>query len=73
MKEKAGVLRDATGLRKRIAELEAEVHECRQANLRLAELTDLVVDLIVPLARGEQEKVDVVLARYQESINETGR
>jgi alkylation response protein AidB-like acyl-CoA dehydrogenase len=55
-------------LRRRVAELEAEVQECRQLNLRIAELTDLVTDLLVPLSRGDQEAVRATLAKYQESI-----
>jgi hypothetical protein len=55
-------------LRKRVAELEAEVQECRQLNLRLAELTDIVTDLLVPLARGDEAAVREVLTRYQGSI-----
>lgn len=55
-------------LRKRVARLEAEVQECRQLNLRLAELTDLVTDLLVPLARGDEAATREVLAKYQESI-----
>lgn len=55
-------------LRKRVAALEAEVQECRQLNLRLAELTDLVTDLLVPLARGDEAGMREALARYQESI-----
>lgn len=55
-------------LRKRVAALEAEVQECRQLNLRLAEVTDLVTDLLVPLARGDEAAVREVMAKYQESI-----
>lgn len=55
-------------LRKRVAALEAEVQECRQLNQRLAELTDLVTDLLVPLARGDEAGVRETLAKYQESI-----
>jgi hypothetical protein len=55
-------------LRKRVAALEAEVQECRQLNLRLAELTDLVTDLLVPLARSDEAGMRDVLAKYQESI-----
>jgi hypothetical protein len=55
-------------LRKRVADLEAEVQECRQLNLRLAELTDIVTDLLVPLARGDEAGVREILAKYQGSI-----
>jgi hypothetical protein len=55
-------------LRKRVAALEAEVQECRQLNLRLAELTDIVTDLLVPLARGDEDGLRETLAKYQESL-----
>lgn len=55
-------------LRKRVTALEAEVQECRQLNLRLAELTDIVTDLLVPLARGDQDGLRETLAKYQESL-----
>jgi hypothetical protein len=55
-------------LRRRVAALEAEVQECRQLNLRLAELTDMVTDLLVPLARADEAEVRAVLAKYHESI-----
>jgi phosphoenolpyruvate synthase/pyruvate phosphate dikinase len=61
-------LREFRDLRRRIRELEDEVQECRAVNLRVAELTDIVVELMVPLARGDQEELDRVLERYHESL-----
>ena len=55
-------------LRKRVAALEAEVQECRQLNLRLAELTDIVTDLLVPLARADDAELRATLAKYHESL-----
>lgn len=55
-------------LRRRVAALEAEVQECRQLNLRLAELTDVVTDLLVPLARADEAELREVLAKYHESL-----
>jgi hypothetical protein len=55
-------------LRKRVAALEAEVQECRQLNLRLAELTDIVTDLLVPLARADEAELRATLAKYHESL-----
>lgn len=55
-------------LRQRVAALEAEVQECRQLNLRLAELTDVVTDLLVPLARADEAELREVLAKYHESL-----
>ena len=51
-------------LRERVAVLEDEVQECRQLNLRLAELTDVVQELLLPLSQRDQEKVDELLERY---------
>ncbi len=55
-------------LRRRVAALEAEVQECRQLNLRLAELTDVVTALLVPLARADEAELREVLAKYHESL-----
>ena len=70
MKSIAGRLKaPATNdLRKRVATLEAEVQECRQLNLRLAELTDIVTDLLVPLSRGDDAALRETLVKYQESL-----
>ncbi|ABL80966.1 hypothetical protein Noca_1452 [Nocardioides sp. JS614] len=55
-------------LRQRVVALEAEVQECRQLNLRLAELTDVVTALLVPLARADEAELREVLAKYHESL-----
>ncbi|MCW2757357.1 MAG: hypothetical protein JWO46_1103 [Nocardioidaceae bacterium] len=52
----------------RVAELEAAVEEQRQLSRRVAELTDLVTDLLVPLADRDQESVDSVVDRYRRSL-----
>ena len=57
-----------TGLHARVSQLEADLQESRQLNRRIAELTDLVAELLVPLARREDEAVDEVLARYRSVI-----
>ena len=41
--------------------LEAELQENRQLNRRVAELTDLVADLLVPLARHDDADVDAIV------------
>jgi t-SNARE complex subunit (syntaxin) len=66
----AGRLRDRgpTSVRARLAELEAEAQENRRLNRRIAELTDLVAELVVPLARREDATVDAVLERYRSII-----
>ena len=52
----------------RIDELEAAVEENRNLNLRLAELIDLVQELLVPVASQDREKIDAALAQFQRSL-----
>lgn len=55
-------------LRARVEQLEAEVAELRRLNLRLAELTDVVQELLVPLGARDQDRVDEVLERYTREL-----
>jgi len=55
-------------LRHRVSRLEHEVQECRALNLRLAELTDLVTELLLPVAQRDEAKVDELIERYQRSL-----
>jgi SAM-dependent methyltransferase len=54
--------------RRRLAELEQAVQENRQLNRRIAELTDVVAELLVPLAHSDPARVEQVLAQYRASI-----
>ena len=56
---RAGLQADAVeALQKRVSVLEDEVQECRQLNLRLAELTDVVQELLLPVAQRDEQRVD---------------
>ena len=59
---------EVTKLSRRVAELEEEVRECRRHQHRVAELTDLVEQLLLPMARQDREAVDELLARYTEQL-----
>ena len=61
------IFRDAA-LVKRVAELEAEVQECRQLNLRLAEICDVVMELLLPAAERDESAIAEILERYRASI-----
>lgn len=61
-------IRDRVSLRDRVRVLEAEVQENRQLNRRIAELTDVVTELLIPLDARDQDRVDEVLARYQQGL-----
>jgi len=55
-------------LQQRLAELEAEVQECRQLNVRLAEVTDLVEQLLLPFAAQDEEKLAAAVEKYTRSL-----
>ena len=55
-------------LRQRVADLEAEVSEMRRHHLRLAEITDVVQELLVPLASRDQERIDEAIATFNKSL-----
>jgi hypothetical protein len=55
-------------LQRRLDELEAEVQECRQLNIRLAEITDLVEQLLLPMAARDEEKVAAAVEKYSRTM-----
>jgi transposase len=61
-------LADPRNLGDRVARLEAEVDELQQLNLRLAELTDVVQELLLPLARQDPDKAVELLERYRDEL-----
>jgi hypothetical protein len=55
-------------LRGRVEELESEVQECRQLNLRLAELTDVVQELLLPIAQRDEQRIAEVMEKYAKGL-----
>jgi hypothetical protein len=55
-------------LRDRVAVLEDEVQECRRLNRRVAELTDIVQELLVPLADRDETALRQKLEQYSSSL-----
>ncbi len=52
----------------RVAVLEDEVQECRQLNLRLAELTDVVEELLLPVAQRDEQRISAALEKYAQGL-----
>lgn len=52
----------------RIEQLEDEVQENRNLNLRLAELLDVVQELLVPVASQDRERIEAALAKFERSL-----
>lgn len=61
-------IRDRIGLRQRVRVLEAEVQENRQLNRRIAELTDVVTELLIPLEARDRARVEEVLTAYRRGL-----
>lgn len=57
--------RHPLSVRARLSALEDEVQENRQLNRRIAELTDVVTELLIPVADRDEEKVAELLAAYR--------
>lgn len=55
-------------LRLRVAELEDELQEARRLNVRVAELLDIVEELLVPLAQRDEEKVQRYLDSHTSAL-----
>ena len=55
-------------LEERVADLEADVAEMRRHNVRLAELTDVVQELLVPMASRDEARIQEAIERFQESL-----
>lgn len=56
-------------LRSRVAELENEVQENRRLNRRVAELLDIVEELLVPLAQRDEERVRAYLRAHEAELD----
>jgi hypothetical protein len=63
-----GLRGEVARLSRQVAELEEDVRECRRHHLRVAELTDIVQELLVPLSQRDEAKVEELLARYTEQL-----
>lgn len=55
-------------LRERVSELETDVAELRAQSLRLAELTDVVQELLIPMASRDQEGIDAAIAEFRKGL-----
>lgn len=55
-------------LQQRVAVLEGEIAELRRHHLRVAELADVMTELVVPLSGRDQEAIDRAIAKFNESL-----
>ena len=60
--------RQVAQLARRVSDLELELQECRRLNRRLAELTDVVQELLVPIEQRDEQKLRETLERYAHAL-----
>ena len=46
----------------------ARSRSCRQQNLRLAEIADVVQELLVPLSSRDQARVDAAIEKFSQGL-----
>jgi len=62
---------EVQALRRRVEELEADIQECRQLNKRLAEVTDVVAEVLLPAEQRDEGRLRELLDRYEKSLART--
>ena len=55
-------------LMERIQQLEDEVQENRNLNLKVAELIDVVQELLVPVASQDRARIEAALEKFERSL-----
>ena len=55
-------------LEQRVVDLEADMAEMRRHQMRLAELADIVQELLVPMAGRDEAAIREAIERFQESL-----
>jgi predicted nucleic acid-binding Zn-ribbon protein len=55
-------------LRERVAQLELDIQEARQLNKRLAEVTDVVAEVLLPADQRDEGRMRDLLAQYEASL-----
>lgn len=55
-------------LERRVARLEGEIAELRRHHLRVAELADVMTELVVPLSSRDQENVEQAIEKFNRGL-----
>ena len=59
---------EIAALRAEVAALSAELDECRRQHQRVAQLTDVVQELLLPAALRDEEKLAQLLVQYTDDL-----
>jgi hypothetical protein len=69
--DEEGARSDGRGLAARVAALEAAVEESRQLNQRLADVVDVVTEVLVPAADRDDERLRTALANLNKTLDDS--
>jgi hypothetical protein len=61
-------LAEVAQLRERVAQLERDVQETRELNRRLAEITDVVAEVLLPAEQRDDARLREILSRYDKTL-----
>ena len=61
-------VRSVAHLQQRVADLEADMSEMRRHNLRLAEIADVVQELLIPMASRDEARIQEAIERFNKSL-----
>jgi alkylation response protein AidB-like acyl-CoA dehydrogenase len=59
---------DYQQLRERVAQLETDIQESRQLSQRLAEVTDVLAEVLLPAEQRDEARLADLLAKYDKAI-----
>lgn len=60
--------KDIAALRRRVTALEEELQETRQLNKRLAEIADVVAEVLLPAEQRDENRLQELLAKYESRL-----
>lgn len=61
-------VRSVAHLQQRVADLEADMSEMRRHHLRLAEIADVVQELLIPMASRDEARIQEAIERFNKSL-----
>ncbi len=68
VRARAGFVSGDSRLARRVADLERDMQEQRELSMRVAQLTDIVQELLIPVADRDEERLHRLLQEYSASL-----
>lgn len=62
------MMKDRARLARRVSDLERDMQEHRELSMRVAQLTDIVQELLIPIADRDEERLHRLLQEYSATL-----